>query len=227
MRWYLSLALVLLAALPAWAEPLRIMGPSSVPRDRLVRLEVRGADPAAGLIWDVFPEVDAEESSGRLVFAAAPGVYTVKVRAVSTKDGKTQIESARATVTIGEPIPPIPVPPGPGPQPGPLPPSPITRAWVVVVEETEDAAAERGRLLADRSIRDYLTTKGWKTRVVDKDVRDRDGNPPADVRPYLERSRGKKLPQLYIVDQDGGVRHEGALPLDPADLLSLLKKIGG
>jgi hypothetical protein len=81
------------------------MGPSSVPRDRLVRLEVRGADPAAGLIWDVFPEVDAEESSGRLVFAAAPGVYTVKVRAVSTKDGKTQIESARATVTIGEPIP--------------------------------------------------------------------------------------------------------------------------
>jgi hypothetical protein len=78
------------------------MGPSSVPRDRLVRLEVRGADPAAGLIWDVFPEVDAEESSGRLVFAAAPGVYTVKVRAVSTKDGKTQIEAAGQAEAQGQ-----------------------------------------------------------------------------------------------------------------------------
>ncbi len=224
-----AIALALVLAAPAAAEPLRILGPSTVPRDRLVRLEARGADPAAGLIWDVFPEVDAEESSGRLIWTAPPGVYTVKLRSVLQKDGKTTIETARATVTVGEPIPPIPVPPnpGPGPQPGPLPPAPITRAWVVVVEETEDAAAERGRLMADRAIRDYLGAKGWKVRVVDKDVRDRDGNPPADVRPYLERSKGKKLPQVYIVDQDGNVRHEGALPLDPSDLLAMLKKIGG
>jgi len=224
-----AIALALVLAAPVAAEPLRILGPSSVPRDRLVRLEARGADPAAGLIWDVFPEVDAEESTGRLVFVAPPGVYTVKLRSVLQKDGKTSIETARATVTIGEPIPPIPVPPnpGPGPQPGPLPPAPITRAWVVVVEETGEAVGDRGRLLTDPGIRDYLHAKNWKTRVVDKDVRDKDGNPPADVRPYLERSKGKKLPQVYIVDQDGGVRHEGACPLDPAEFLTLLKKIGG
>lgn len=222
-----TVALFVLSVLSAWAESptLRITGPTRTPRDKLVRLEVRGADASAGLIWDVFPEVDADESPGRLVFAAPPGTYVVKLRAVSTKDGKTQIETARAQVVVGEPDPPVPVPPGPGP--GPLPPAPITRAWVVVVEETAEAAGERGRLFTDKPLREFLAAKGWKLRVVDKDVRDGSGNPPPDVKPYLERSSGKKLPQVYIVDQDGAVRHEGALPLDPAQVLDLLRKIGG
>jgi hypothetical protein len=219
-----AIALALVLAAPVAAEPLRILGPSSVPRDRLVRLEARGADPAAGLIWDVFPEVDAEESTGRLVFVAPPGVYTVKLRSVLQKDGKTSIETARATVTIGEPIPPIPVPPnpGPGPQPGPLPPAPITRAWVVVVEETGEAVGDRGRLLTDPGIRDYLHAKNWKTRVVDKDVVSKDGSTPADVRPWVEDAKGKTLPQLYLVGKDGAKVYGGACPRTAAELVKLI-----
>ena len=97
----------------------------------------------------------------------------------------------------------------------------------MVIEETAEATAARGVFLADADLVGFMKTKGWKHCIVDKDVKDKDGNPPKDLAPYLDRAKTKKLPQVYLVDQAGKVRHEGDLPTTPAELLALLKQIGG
>jgi hypothetical protein len=103
----------------------------------------------------------------------------------------------------------------------------VAKAWVVIIEETADALPERGRWLGDPELRKYVAAKGWRFRVADKDTKDKEGNTPADLKPYIDRAAGKGYPQVYVVDQDGKVRHEGPLPKAPADLLATLKKIGG
>ena len=45
-----------------------------------------------------------------------------------------------------------------------------------------------------------------------------------DMAPYVKRSAGAKLPQLYLVDAKGTVYFEGALPATIADLESLVAK---
>jgi hypothetical protein len=240
MRCLGALLATLLLASSALAE-LKITGELTVPANRLVRLRAEGDVKEAALVWDVFPEeqADIEEMGTRLLFAAPAGAYRIKLRALRTKDGGASVETARVTVVIGEPPPPVPppppgppVPPGPGPTPPPpTPPDPapvpVAKAWVVIIEETADALPERGRWLGDPELRKYVAAKGWRFRVADKDTKDKEGNTPADLKPYIERAAGKGYPQVYVVDQDGKVRHEGPLPKTPADLLTTLKKIGG
>lgn len=224
-----SLSLLLLLGLSgaAWGD-LAISGETKVVPYKLVRLEAKGAPAGAAVLWDVYPEDVAdvlELPGGRLVLTAPPGKYRVKCRTVSVKDGAVSVETARAVVEVtgGAPEP----PPGPGPAPGPGPLPPITKAWVVVVEETSEARAERGAFYADRDLVGYLKTKAWKLRVTDKDARDAAGNVPADLAPYLRQAEGKPLPQVWVVDQAGTVRHQGALPASAADLVAVLRKVGG
>jgi hypothetical protein len=124
-----ALFLLLALAAPAAAE-LKIAGELKVPANRIVRLSAEGAAEGAACIWDVSDEdrADLEElKGGRLLFTGPAGAYKVKLRAIRLdRDGATQIETARATVVIGDPPPPVPpgpTPPGPTP-PGPTPPGP-------------------------------------------------------------------------------------------------------
>lgn len=232
--------LFLLLTTPAAFAEIKITGATNVPPYKLVRLTATGTDPKDGLSWRIHPHKGVDRASsvrGKLEFVAPPGEYEVFLSAYRNgTDGSIQVEDTQVTVTIGDPIPPPPpvppvppppVPPVPPVPPPPVPPAPITRAWVVVIEESAEASADRGRWLADKGIRDYLTAKGWKLRVADKDVKDGSGNTPKDLQPYISRASGKKLPQIFVVDQDGKVRHEGDLPTSTADLLAVLKKIGG
>jgi len=109
---------LMLVLIPLWFPPqasaMTVCGELKVKRDRIVRLCAKDAPVGAALLWDVVPEekVDAEEFGGRLYFTAPPGVYQVKLRALVTTDGKTEVTTARATVVIeGET--PVPVPPAP------------------------------------------------------------------------------------------------------------------
>jgi hypothetical protein len=135
----------------------------------------------------------------------------------------TDIISKKVMVGVPDPVPPT--PPGPGPKPDPIV-TPTALWGFVIVEETADAVAARGTLLADTMLSGLLKSKGWKWRVVDKDVVGADGNPPADVLPALNAAKGHGYPQVFLVDVKGNMVYQGDLPKTPADLVSLLKKWG-
>jgi hypothetical protein len=196
------------------------------------RLFKIAAKSAGKVRWvNVHDDLDLiPDSSGAYAIGlgARPGAYKVAAYA-GDKDGAS--EPAYCTVVVEGEAPPPPGPkpdPKPDPKPGPKP-DPVVRplAFLVVVEETGAAGGSRGLLLRDRALQEHLKAKKTVSRVVDKDVRDGEGNVPKDVRPYLERAKGKALPQLYLVAADGSVLYEGACPGTAAAMLSLLKKIGG
>jgi hypothetical protein len=211
----------------------KIEGPTEVKRDRMVRLTAVGQVDGKALIWTVSNEddIDPDEEGLKFNFVAPPGVYRVKLIAIGlTKDGKTTKETAapHTVKIVGTPDPKPPDPPGPiPPDPPKPPPGPITKAWVVVVEENTQASAIRGLYFADPALKDYIVKKGWKFRSTDKNVKDASGNTPADLKPYVDIAKDKTLPWLFVIDQSGKLPYEGALPSSPAEMLALLKKIGG
>jgi hypothetical protein len=69
--------------------------------------------------------------------------------------------------------------------------------------------------------------KGHRWRIVDKDVTGADGQPPADIKKYLDAAKGKAMPQLFLVDEKGKARYAGDLPTKAAELLKLLEAWGG
>lgn len=116
--------------------------------------------------------------------------------------------------------------PKPKPEPDVLPVSP-TKLVVVIIEESEDQVAERGRYFLDKKLSARMKEKGHKFRVVDKDAVDASGSPPADVKRFLDKAKGSSYPQYYLVDEAGNVRAEGNAPKDPAALLAEITKVGG
>lgn len=179
------------------------------------------ADP--GL--DVFPSTLLRDTKTAVVISMRPGKY--RLFAVSAKEGIPSPFAVCVVVVEGDTPGPT---PGPGPQPGPTPDPfvPTTGPlYVVIIEETGEAAAERGRLFADPTIAARFREKGHRFRVVDKDVIGVDGQPPADVRRFLDSARGKKLPQVFLVDKEGRTVVSGDLPTTPSGLLELIQKAGG
>ena len=215
-----------LVVLPLRAEP-TIQGETKMPRDSLVRLVAKDVDPKAGLRWRVYPSAKvsrATTTKERLEFCAPPGIYEVELLVLKQgPDGALDLEESTTTVTIGEGKP----DPGPGPTPPPDPtPVPIGKAWLVLIEESADATAERGKMIADKDIVGFVKSRGWRWRIADKDVVDASGKPPADLVPYLERGK-LGLPRLTILAESGKVLWEGKPPSTAPELLSLLKKVGG
>lgn len=233
-------ALLLLLAGPAQAE-LRIQGELKLPAHRLVRLRAAGDLAGAALIWDISPEesADLEEVGSRLLFAAPPGVYRVKLRALRVQDGKTSVETARATVVIGEPVPPGPVPPVPPvpPGPGPVPPGPAPIPLeglrvLVVYESAELPKLPPGQqaVLYARSIRDYLDRKcvvGADTRTREWRMWDRDSDASGEAKHWQDALKRDRKSVPWIVISTGRDGYEGPLPASVAETLALLKKYGG
>lgn len=158
-----------------------------------------------------------------MVFGEQPG--TVTVAAWGVVDGKPK-KLASLAIAVGV------VKPQPMPEPKPEPepkPKPYVGKWrILIVEETAQAAANRGEYLTDPALLDYVREKcSAKIRVVDQDVVGPDGKPPKDLQPWLARAKGKKLPHWYVVGDDGTILAEGDLPPTPQAALDALKKIGG
>lgn len=165
------------------------------------------------VLW--FPgETDPSGRKVYLVQPYRPGVYRVVFFTVGDETYSTLVIDASGAG---------PVPPPPRPTPGPVT---ETKLFVVVVEETEQAAAGRGAFFTDSALSARFREKGHRWRVVDKDVRDGAGAVPADIKPYLEAAGS--YPTLFLVEQvTGRVRYKGAVPATPAGLLDAIKKAGG
>lgn len=252
---YLAVCLLCLWPLPAWATDFvvpkqAIIGAEKpVPLGELVDLSLSPlAEKPPHLVsvsasWKVLDVAGGQEKrvrdyEGGVFFGA--GIKKCKLKAivavtylyaVKGDDGTVGEVAVRTVflmqdVQIGEDLPePDPEPgPNPDPEPGPNPPR---QAHLVIIEETREATEARGKFFQDRPLAEYVSSKGWQTRIADKDVKSADGNPPRDLKPYLNRASGKKLPYLMVVGDAGKIYFEGALPETPATLLTLLKKIGG
>jgi len=112
------------------------------------------------------------------------------------------------------------------PAPAPAPAVAAGKCHVVVIEETAEATARRGVYLAHRDLAGYVRGKGWRVRVADKDAVDATGRTPADLAPYVARAKGR-VPYVLVVAEEGRLLHEGSLPATPAELLAVLRRIGG
>lgn len=125
--------------------------------------------------------------------------------------------------------------PGPGPSPGPGPgpiPVPGDKLFVLVVTETKDQTPEQATVLNSKAARDLMAAKSWQWRIVDQNVVDENGKPPADISKWIEQAKawataGNKWPCLMIIDSQGAVLSQGPLPATEAEYLALLKKFGG
>ncbi len=110
------------------------------------------------------------------------------------------------------------------------PPKPTTptKLYVVIVEETADAASTaRGVMLLDPALSARMKEKGHHWRIVDQDVIDKDGKPPADVKRFLDDAKGKALPQMYLVDEEGETRWSGPKPKTTFEILKSIQAVGG
>lgn len=105
---------------------------------------------------------------------------------------------------------------GPVPPPPPPPPPP-TELWGIVVEESSQRTAGQAAIITSTEIRDLLGKDNF--RVVDKD-----SEVQADMKPYVDRAKTRKLPQLFLVDKMGYVFFEGDLPADKAATAALIRK---
>lgn len=226
MRKYAATMLLLLTLLAAAQAGVKVKGDQSYkPFDPIILKASDVTSAKASFLWDVDGAAQVVEAGDTLYVWAPLGTYTVRLTAIDF-DAK-KVERAKFTFKVeGD----VPVPPTPGPTPGPGPgpsPGPLAKAWIVIIEATAEAKADRGQWVRDQDLLKYIKDKGWRLRHSDVNAKDATGNTPTDLVPYIKRASGKAMPQVYVVGDDGKVRYEGALPATPADMLAILKKFGG
>jgi hypothetical protein len=243
-RFLPALLCALLAATPSVAAT-KITGETKARVGELVQLVAETDVKGAALTWDVFGavstpagpqvvEVSDEKhlyenpAERRLIFSGDPGTYWVKCRAISFADGKTVIETARATVTIGDAPPPGPGP-GPGPTP-PVPPAPVARGplWVVAVVDNNARTPAVAKILEDRAMQGRLAAAGHRWKEYDPAA---PGSPVADPawKPFIAEAGG--VPCLVILDAGStppGKRLKAVkMPADSASIEALVKELTG
>lgn len=144
--------------------------------------------------------------------------------------GEADIVMSTVDVDAGQGPQPPPKPDPPKPDPPKPDPKPVEgKRWVLVIEETADPVwqLQRGALVTNKALHDRIRERGHDWKLVDKDVKDSNGNVPADLAAYLRRVAGKKLPWVFVVDVAGTVLVDETYPGSPAKLLDSLKKAGG
>lgn len=193
---------------------------------QLVRVTVK-TDAEIGVLRNFtdeqafFEELSVRKGERRFVFQAPddakPG--TVYVVGWWTK-GETDGVSTTITIPGGK------VDPKPPPDVDPVRKDVSYR--VVIVEETSDAANNRGAMLTNKALATHMSAKGHTFRVVDKDVKDAFGNVPADLKPVIDDAAKKGYPQVYLMDRASKLPTlQFAAPLTATELLKLLTDNGG
>lgn len=237
MKRVLPLLALLLCASLSQAQ-IRIAGETKVNPYKIVKLNVDGVPPKAGVIWRISPDKDIDKSSAstktKLEFVAPPGEYRVEALAITlSTDGTTDIQEAKATVVIGTPKPPEPVPPDPGPGPTPVPPTPAPTGFRVLMtyETSQSMPQAQANILYAQSVRDYLQSKcvvGEDKKTKEWRIWDKDVDTTHEGKFWQEAMKRPKASTPWIQIYAGGkLAHEGVLPADVDAALALLKKHGG
>lgn len=156
-------------------------------------------------------------SNKKAYVATAPdGVYRV-LAYTGNADGPS--DPVICTVTVGAGVPP-PVPPTPGPQPQPGPAGKVVR--FVVVEDTSAAGQWRGDVMSSPQVIGFYKTAGLSHRLISTQARDRDGKQTGEVKYFLDKTAGKKLPYLLAFDASNNAVFDGPAPLTPEDFVAAI-----
>ncbi len=188
-------------------------GPSPQPGPRILSFVAEPAEIKAGqsatLKWTTegatavtlscSPNVQPAAGS----FAVAPTVTTAYTLTAKNAQG---MNTANVTVTVSS--------------------DPIVKLFgAIVVEETKDRTPLQAKV--QDAIHKWCDGKKLQYARLDQNVVDESGKPPADMAAWLEKAKGKTLPYLLLVGQNGQVAWEGSQPTTEAAALELLKKLGG
>lgn len=132
------------------------------------------------------------------------------------------------------PIPPGPIPPNPGPvpptPPPPVPPPVTQRCQFVIIEETADSTQDFANCRVSKAIRDYCKAGGHEVFFLDKDVKDKSGNPPPGYAKWLLMAIGKPLPFIVVANSSGSAVLNGEgekAPTNEAGMLDYMRRFGG
>ncbi len=117
--------------------------------------------------------------------------------------------------------------PEPDPNPGPTPtPDQLTKPYFFLwIEESEERAQQQAAIALDKAVRDALAKDGHKIRIVDKEIVDENGRPPADLQPWIALAKDRGLPRLIIVGANSKYIEMPA-PTTLGDYLAILQKLG-
>jgi hypothetical protein len=169
MRNLLLACLPVLCFAPPLLAELKISGPASSPRDRLVELKAQGMTEKAQARWKVTGHdaqgkplaPDVRKWKDRLLLVGPPGGYRVDLLVVDF-DAKT-LEEAEFSLTIGDPTPPTP----PTPPVPPPPEDPFVRDLKAAYLQSQGTPEQKTTWLA-WLIEVY---KGLESTAQDKDVK--------------------------------------------------------
>lgn len=159
-------------------------------------------------------------ASGTLIIRGQ-SAGTAKLSAWGVIDGKAKKLASKTIIVEG-------ASPKPDPKPDPKPQPYTGKLRLLIIEETEQAANNRGAFFNDEPLATYLREKcSHRPRIVDQDTKDVSGNPPLDIAPWLALAKGKKLPQWFVLKPTGEILLSGDMPDTPAKLLAALKGVAG
>lgn len=214
-----------------------ITGPKEARPGSLVVLDASSSQ-GLGRTWllAVSPEPTSfwmPESRLQMLFASpTPGDYTfVLVVAGTNANGGPAVEMATHTVTLLGPRPPPtpPVPTPPGPTPGPVPTQGPKE--VVILRETSEVDTATSNLVlqlrTDQEVQTALEAGPHRLTILDPDQTSPDGA----VERVIQRLRAEhnQLPSLFVVSggAEGKILAAGPLPGSVADVLGVLRRVGG
>jgi hypothetical protein len=218
-----------LKILAADADPVaKITAPAKAQVGFPVQLQTEGSQGKA-MKWIAFPSDPSTiflsvvtEDGQRVGLFVSPKPGTFYFALVASSGEKIAVAKHTLVIECPQPQP----NPEPQPAPTPVPPVPTGKLWTVIVEESGQLTPAQGKILASKSVADYLQSKGHhKPWIIDKDVLDENDKQPANLKEYI--ARAKSLPYIFLVSEAGTVVHEGALPENETALLEILKKYGG
>jgi len=187
------------------------------------------------------------ESKPFLLFnAKKPGSYLIWV-VVSASDVRGYTE---LPVNVVANVPPKPDPnpgpnpgpspePNPGPNPDPTPkpspkpnpdpepkptPKPTKICLVVVVDESSKRTPSIARVMFDKDVEQFITSKGWRYYKLDKDTVDAENKPPERFVGFIRRAEAKGLPWVMVIDEASEVVSEFGLPQTVEEFINKLKE---
>jgi hypothetical protein len=194
-------------------------------------VRVFALSPGGSIIGIRFDEPDGSEpkeyrfpdAKGAIQIVLArskPGPIRIRATVNGSGDGPPVVAGCVVIeIAGGSPAPPIP--------PVPTPPVAGRAAAFVVIEETADATADRALYFTDPRLAAVVRDQKLKYQVLDQNAVDATGSPPAGLKGYLDRAKGKKLPRLFVIDAGGKLLFEGDLPASAAGLAETLKRYKG
>jgi hypothetical protein len=236
------LAIFIIAAVLCTAAPaadLTVIAPDEAAAKTPVLVRVEKADTIEFAKLIVHPDpVDwallrVETTTGErayLFWSAKPGDYLFVC--VGYDPAGRELHVLKHPLRYGTPN------PNPGPEPGPEPdpepepepepdPGPVSSLWAIFVYESDEVDDQPwlANILTSQFIR-QLGNANTRLLFADKDEKDESGQPPERTRTWTQLAASDKrpLPWLYLVNQEGQIVAQQAVPHTVAEVVALIQR---